>query len=213
MLRVTNMSGFGGARKRLSLSQVFSATSATTPSVSGQVQAGDLIAFMDIARNNIGAPNNVTPSGFTNIFNFIEDARMSVSYKISAGNETTISGMNGGVENQKMAYVFRGDAPIVGVTISTPTTQGTTGDPSPQTVAASGGQAPLIIFGCYRGSGAVGTRTFTVGGSAAKDGEINFNTNSYLAYKIYNQNPQDAVIDEGDNGDNMLAGFYIACSP
>jgi hypothetical protein len=196
----------------LQLSQVFSSTSATTPNVSGQVQAGDLIAFMDVARNNVGAPANVTPSGFTNILTFVEDARMSVHYKISAGNETTIAGMNGGVENQKMAYVFRGDHPITAVSPSTPTTQGTTGDPSPQTVSASGGLSPLIIFGCYRGSGAVGTRTFTVGGSAAKDGEINFNTNSYLAYKIYNQSPQDAVIDEGDNGDNMLASFYIACS-
>lgn len=200
-------------RVALTLSKVGEFTANAFQITLSGVNAGDLIVLLDCARNNVGAPNNVTPSGFTNVFNFLEDARMSVSYKIAAGGETTISGMNGGVENRKAAYVFRGDRAITAVSVSTPATQGTTGNPSPQTVAASAGAPPLVILGCYHtNTGAtISTRTFTVGGSAAKDGEITPTANMYLAYKIYNSSPQDASIDMNDEGDNMLASFYIAC--
>lgn len=205
--------GFIG-RLALTLSKVGEFTSnAISVTISG-VNAGDLIVFMDCARNNVGAPAAVVPSGYTQSVNFLEDSRMCVSYKIAAGGETSIAGMNGGVENRKAAYVFRGSSAIKSVSVSTPTTQGTTGNPNAQTVAASGGQPPLVIIGCYHtNTGAtISTRTFTVSGSAAKDGEITPTNNTYLAYKIDNSSPLDASIDMNDEGDNMLASFYVACT-
>lgn len=195
------------------LTQQFSVTaSASSVSVSGQVQSGDLIVHMNVARNFTGAPNNVTPTGFTHITDFLQDARMSLNYKISNGSETTIFGMVGGVENYTLVYTFRGDVPILSVAAQDVTTEGNTADPAAQTQNAGSGVAPLVIFGCYRATTAVDPRTFTVGGSAAKDGEISPSTLVYLAYKIYNSSPQDAVIDMDDEGNNMLASFFLECT-
>ena len=70
-------------------------------------------------------------------------------------------------------------------------------------------------YGCANGT--VNPRTFTVGGSAAKDGETQAtggSADNWLAYKIYNSSPADVVIDQDDEGDNnALVSCYIVSGP
>ena len=75
------------------------------------------------------------------------------------------------------------------------------------------GAAPLIVLGCYRSnSAAVDPRTFTVGGSPAKDGEVAGPSNlSYVAWKVYVSGAQNVVVDMDDEaGSNILMSGYIA---
>jgi hypothetical protein len=154
------------------------------------------------------------PPGFTAVFTFIDTSteRFGFWYKIADGSEgTSVTGCSSNSGAANLLYVFRGDIAITAVSPSTPTKQSTTSNPSPQTVTASSGVPPLVVFGIYFASGAVSPRTFTVGGSAAKDGEINTG-NYWLAYKIYNSSPADVVVDMDDEGSNSLGSCYLACS-
>lgn len=88
-------------------------------------------------------------------------------------------------------------------------------NPASQTVAGSSNSAPMIIIGWYGVNGdgtvTVDPRTFTVSGSAAKDGEINPRTNMYMAYKVYNSSPADVAIDMDDEGNhNTLISFGLS---
>jgi hypothetical protein len=123
--------------------------------------------------------------------------------------------MSGNQDVRKVLVVFRGNVPIA---VATPNTWGheiTANNPVAQSVTASGGTPPLVVFGGYRSnSAAVDPRTFTVGGSPAKDGEVASTSNlSYLAWKIYNSSPADVSVDMDDEGGtNMLQSGYIACT-
>ena len=197
----------------LSLQDNATSTSTTITGPSS-IQTGDLILLLDRSYG-AAAPSTVVPSGFTSIVNTAgSNLRQIVSRKIADGSEAsaTITGMAAGFfgDVAKELYVFRGDAAISSVTASTPNNQATTGNPSSQSVTASGGTPPLIVFGAYGvGTGTVDPRTF----SPAKDGEINGAATSYLAYKIYNSSPADVSIDMDDEGDeNCLQSFYLECS-
>jgi len=203
------------------ITQVLSSTSLTsTIDVPVGVVSGDLIVLLDVPLNSASpAPSLVTPSGFTNSgINFIDSLnvrRMALSFKIASGSEggTTLTGMNGSTANNKSLLVFRGNIPFVTATVLDVGTQATDGNPTAQTVTSGSGTVPLIVFGCYRSQGDIDPRTFTQGGSPAKDGEINPNTFGYLAWKIFNQSPSDIVVDMDDEGNqNMLASCYFEMS-
>jgi hypothetical protein len=179
--------------------------------------AGDLLILMDATAGSYGAPTLVTPSGWTNIVNITTGkGRMAVHRKIADGSEASsnIVTMGGAYDVlfNKILVVYRGNIPATSQTTSTPNTQATTGDPGAQTVSASGGVAPLVVIGCYASDGTVDPRTFTQGGSPAKDGEANGNTSGYQAWKIFNTAPADIVVDMQDEGTNFLASFYVSLS-
>jgi hypothetical protein len=65
------------------------------------------------------------------------------------------------------------------------------------------------VLAAYQASAAVDPRNFF----PAKDGEITFNGQQYLAYKIYNRFPENVTVDTDDNGDrNSLQSFYLAAA-
>jgi hypothetical protein len=143
-------------------------------------------------------------------------SRGMTSFKICDGSETgNITGMSGAVLNRKALVTFRATAAAV-VALGADGENGAvaTGNPSAITINASSGVPPLLVVGYYRSSGAIDPRTFTAGGSPAKDGEISFHSNTmYVAWKVYLENPADVVIDMDDEGDfNLVQGFYVALS-
>jgi hypothetical protein len=226
MLLVNQLIGFGAGRALTSITQVLSATStATTITAPSGIQAGDLIVMADCA-GGVSTPTDVIPTGFTGIETNTTPitSRMRCSYKLADGSEggTSITGMaaTGFGSVAKAIYVFRGDFPASSLTLADVETQGTSGNPTAQTVSASGGIAPLVILGFYAEadtSAAVNPRTFTVAGSPAKDGELQSTSNAsldidlWIAYKIYNSAPQNASIDMDDEGNdgNSLMSCYI----
>lgn len=121
--------------------------------------------------------------------------------------------MNGSSDNAKALYIFRGNIAATTLTPSTWNQATNAGDPPAQTVLSASGIAPLVVFGCYGANSTISTRTFTVGGVGAKDGEIQGgdNTNGcWLAYKIYNSAPADVVVDMPNSGGaNLLESGYI----
>lgn len=216
MFRMSNHMGFGVIPKLMALSVFDSATStASTIVAPASIVPGDLIVLFDSAVST-GTPSTVTPTGFTNINTVTVGTatiRKSIcSYKIAVGDEggATITGMNGNQQNGKMIYVFRGNVAITSVVVGDVGSQGTDGDPVAQTITSASGIPPLVVFGAYAGGTAVSPRTFTVGGSSAKDGEITSSTSAYLAYKIYDSAPSDVVVDmEDETVNNTLQSFYL----
>lgn len=216
MLKVTNLHGFNSKQSNpvLTSISVFGSSTSSSSSITlpANIEAGDIIVLLDRSYG-FGVPTTVIPSGFISISNIANaiSARQIVSYKLAVGTEgsSSINGMSGSVDVKKAVYVFRGDIEITSVNISTPNGELTSGNPSSQNVAASGGTAPLVVlagYGCRASSGSVNPRTF----SPAKDGEISPATNLYLAYKIYNSSPSDVSIDMDDEGDeNSMQSFYI----
>lgn len=221
MLAVTQSCGFTADDTLIQLVQQGSATSLlATVTAPANIQQGDLLVLFDSAGQvGVNVPT-IVPTGFTSInnvsitdgFSFI---RSICSYKVAVGNESSssISGMSGANSNDKMLLHFRPNVPINALTVGDVDGSGITTNPAAQTVTSASGVPPLIVFGAYSADAAVSPRTFTVGGSAAKDGEINSSTFAYLAWKIYNSAPADVVIDMDDEGAmNTLQSFYISVS-
>lgn len=191
-----------------------SSSTAETITAPASIDAGDLLVFCDFATQVFSAPAAVTPSGFTNFVNASAGGAVGVrgmiSYKIADGTEdsSSITGMNGNNGNYKVLLQFRGNVAISSVTanvIGTPTV--TSGDPSSQNLAASGGTVPLVAIAYYSSSGNIaGARTF----SPAADAELNADDNLYVKYKLYDNSPADHTVDMDDEGNNnLLISFYL----
>ncbi len=185
--------------------------SATMPAGSA---SGDMILFSDFATNASGAPTLVTPTDFTPWSNLtIGNARHAVSYKISDGTETTITGMNGNESDDKILVVFRPNVPITTITASIPTGQVTTGNPAAQNINADGeGTLPLIAFGFYA-SGVyndINTRTMTPAATGELVNSGDGITWHYVKYQLQNAALADVSIDMNDEGGgNILAGGFL----
>jgi len=202
------------------LSQVLSSTSDVGGTISypGGVQFGDLAFLCDWSRWNSGTPTKAIPAPFTEIITDnntgTNSQLMSLSYRLLDGAESgALPVSNGTGLDAKVMVVFRGNVPIRGVTISTPTSSGVaSGNPAAQNILASGGTPPLVALGCYGSSGVVNPRTFTVAGSPAKDGEVGEpnDEHCYVAWKIYNSSPANVSIDMDDEGSQIMMGLYIA---
>ena len=191
-------------------SAVSNGSTITWPSV----QAGDIAYLFDTAANNSGSPTLVTPSGFTSIVSesWATFWASGISRRICDGSETgSITGMDGTNSENKVLLVFRGTHPVASVTNSTPTTQGTTGNPTSQNINASGQVTPLIVFGMvYAGSASVAFATETPSFDATVTDALN---RLRVGYKIYNASPANHTIDQADQGSaNYLAGFYSRLS-
>ena len=196
------------------LVQVNSANStAATITAPANIQPGDLLVLWQSAANIGSPPTLVQPTGFTTISNQpAGGTRFNMCYKIADGTEdgATLTGMDASAagSDAKSLLQFRGNIPITSVSVVDLETQFTLGNPTSQTVNASGGQAPLIVLAGYDSTNAIDPRTFT----PAKDGEINSGVNHYFAWKIYNSSPADVTVDMDDEGDNALHTYYLACS-
>jgi hypothetical protein len=177
------------------------------------VQAGDLIAHLDLAFTIGSIPASVVPSGFSSRsdISLAGGARQIISVKTAVGNEggTTLTGMSGGLSNHRVVATFRRSPSSSGASFSIATGQATSGNPTLQTVTASDDPLPLIVLGCYgcASAGTVSPRTM----SPAKDGEIgNSGNNLFLAWKIYNESPANVDIDMDDESDaNFLQSLRV----
>ena len=223
MLMVTELIGFGattaGAAAVTSIVKQAEATSTTsTITAPADIIAGDMLVLLDRAHGS-SLPTDVTPTGWTTLNNQSNGSttRQNLSYKLAVGTEasSSITGMNGADNNWKIMQVYRPNVAATTLTAGGGVGTITNGDPAAQTITSSAGAAPLVVFGGYgvNDANVIDPRTFTVGGSAAKDGETANSTELYLAWKIYNTSPADVVIDQEDEGgQNTLNGGYVSAS-
>lgn len=201
--------------KLVSITQVASTSNELTDSITAPagIIAGDLIVCLNIAESGGAGPTTAVPSGFTSINNVTVTTpgsnvqRSILSYKLAVGTEasSTLTGMVGAYT--LIILVFRGNAPAALLTVASVNGQATAGNPTAQSVTASGGVVPLVVLGAYWTQGVVNPRTFT----PTKDGEVsNGSQSGWIAWKIYNASPANVSIDMDDEGDgNSLQSCYI----
>lgn len=180
----------------------------TALTVPATVQAGDILCFKDASQSDFGA--GVVPSGFTVLAQAGSgpQGRIILSFKIAIGTEASTTLVGGTVSSvsRRELLVFRGNAVANAVTAHSPAGEVNSGNVSAQVITAASGVVPLIVLAGYHSNGTVDPRSF----SPAKDAEVNANTNSYFAYKIYNSSPADVTVDMDDEGlVNQLASGYL----
>lgn len=210
MLLIPKLSVLWGGGSVSSIS-IFGTNTASAASITlpASINAGDFI-ILDQFTRNIGLPASVTPSGFTNIYDFNDGNNKSMlDVKIAVGNEggTSVTGMDG-INDYKTVTVVRGDKPIKSYTVNSQNTQSTSGNPTAQSCTAVNGPTPLIIMAHWASDGTVNPRT----ASPAMDAELSPNVNFYTGYKIYNSSPATHSIDMDDEGGNQLASLYFSFS-
>lgn len=187
-------------------------SNAATVTVPATVQAGDVGILVDFIEN--GA-TGVTPTGWTQLADAADSTfqRIRVSRKILTGADAgaTVTGMSAS-NNNKVLLVFRGTAAIASVAAGSWNAQATGGDPTSQSVTASGGTPPLVVIGAAAING--GTAAFSTASPAFDATVATANADLLVGYKIYNSAPSDHTIDMNDLGTrNALASGYLACSP
>jgi hypothetical protein len=196
----------------LTITFVESVTSSGTTLDFTNAIAGDLLVYLDRARSGAVAPTSVTPSMFTlhTAASATDGAqiRYNVSYKIATGSETTVTGMNGDVQNNKIGLIFRGSSAFASVAEGdTDSVAFTNGDPADVAVSASADTPPLIVIAIYTSTGAVSPAGFS---TADEDGTITNGTSHVVKYKIHNSSPADVTISMDDEGSfNRLCGFVL----
>ena len=136
-------------------SAISSTASVTIPATA---QAGDIAILLDRAANTSGTYPTLTtslPAGWVNLANTTAQSsnpvslRSAIFYKVLEAGEpgSSITATSSSNSMSKLLLVFR-PSQATGWTISasTPVTQGTTGNPTAQTIAASGAVAPVIQY-------------------------------------------------------------------
>lgn len=194
----------------------FAISSTATITVPASAADGDLGILFSWARSS-GIPTDSTPSGWTQCTNgtagnangSFDNIRISAFYKklVSGDVSASVSGLSGVYTTSNVMFILRPDAPISSVTSSTFNAQATAGNPTSQTVTASGQPAPLVVLG---GVGSSSTNAAFSTASPAFDGtQLNASSNLIGGYKIYNTSPADHSIDANDlgNGIGLLSGY------
>jgi hypothetical protein len=207
---IINPYAFGVAGLTIAF-QASATSTAATVTGPASIQAGDVLLLGDRARNTVGLPTAVIPTGFTEIASTASDgttSRTRLSYKIADGSEASasITGMDGTSTDNKVLLVFRPSTPATVLTFADPGQETTDVNPTSQTITASGGAVPLIVGATYGSSAAVDPRSST----PAMDAEVSSSTLFYFGYKIYNSAPSDHTVDMDDEGaTNTLQSFYV----
>lgn len=190
-----------GASTPTSLTFVNFQTSTTTSLNPPTLQTGDLLVCFCVARNTTTTiPTIMAPAGWTSVgssptVGTTQGTRAAMFYKISAGNETTITTMSGTQSTASWSASWRPNAPITTVTVGGGSNfQLSDAQVTNLTLTMSGVAVPYVGFGNYftNGSpttvyGATTTTTVTATRSFGPSGnlwtniyEANGSTNSTL---------------------------------
>lgn len=192
------------------LSFVASATSESVGiTIPASAQPGDVAILYDVASNSSSLPTSVTPSGWTAIRNdagTVSRQNSSAKILVSGDAGSSVSGMNGGLWENKCLIVLRPNVPANAFTVAGANGEISTSAPANQTVTASAGATPLVVVAGYTVNNSFGTVTF----SPTQDATVS-NTSGFqqLRYKIYNSAPADVTVGMTDGGVNWMQSFYL----
>jgi len=208
-------SGSGGS---LTLTLIASTTAnGSSISVPAAAVIGDFAVLFDATENHGGSSiSTAVPTGWTSLADTFGvgsySLRTTVSYKILTAAGGSVSGMTGGSFSNKVLLIFRPSTSILTVTSSVWNAEVTGGNPTSQTVTASGVQTPLIVlaWGVVGDSPipAFATETPSMT-NVTRSGSVTAPA-CRVGYTIYNSSPSNQSIDVGDNGTvNGLQSGYV----
>jgi len=208
-------SGGSGAGGSLTLTLVGTATAnAASISMPSGTIVGDWAILLDAAESGSGSSiTSVVPSGWTSIKDIYNNPsgalRLIASQKVLTST-SSVTGMSSGT---KFLLVFRPSSAITTVTASTWNGEVTAGNPTSQTVSASGVSTPLIVLAlaATQESGAAIPAFVTETPSMTNltnDGPSG-GPECRMGYTLYNSSPSDQSIDTGDNGavNGLISGY------
>ena len=172
------------------------------------IASGDLCLLWNVADGGGSNPADVTPPDF-NVLRTLNsnNRRAKIFYKILTGSETSVTGLNGNNSERWIVLVLRPDATITAVTDNdTSNNQATTGNPTSQTITASGESAPVVLYGHMYASGTVSPRS-----TSPAMTELTSGATHYSHYYLYNSGdtPADHTYDMDDEGTNFISSGYL----
>lgn len=186
------------AAVRKTLAYVASAdSSAATITIPATAQAGDLAVLYDLARNIIGTPTLVTPSGWTTLSDLTGGTGAAVlSYKILGAGDpgATITGMDGNIADAKSLEVFRATPSLAGVTVLESAEQYTAGNPTAQAKTAQSAYPYLVYVVC----GGVSALPSWIAGYAP-DATASIGYQRY-GWTLFNDSGASCSVDCNDSG-------------
>lgn len=210
MLKATQLIGFG-ARSAPVLSLAFfdylghESDGIANLSLPAGAQAGDLA----VASVQTFGGSLVTPSGWTLLYSNTSVREARGACKILDGTETTANFNSGSTTfTDGGVAIFRPSRVLASLSAAGWQSQGTSANPTAQTVTSGSGIAPLVVIGFAHT--AAGSVTGFSTQSPAFDDVLSNNPEFFLGYKIYNSNPVNHSVDMDDGGsNNVLASGYI----
>ena len=187
------------------------------------VQAGDLMILFEGTWDNDSDYINAVPTNFTEIYKnaylYVTSTYMAIAISArilpNTNDITTPTPVGTTVDGHHYnALYFRPSKSITSITPSgTINNQNTTSNPTSQTVSASGGTVPLIVFGLIQTTSSLAAFSTE---NPAFDNEytssgVTTSGSAYarVGYKLYNSSPQDHSIDMNDLGTQRLTSFYL----
>lgn len=194
------------------ISFVASATGASNSTAWPTVQAGDVAILLQGSSQNA---TDIVPDGFTPISKVDSSGTRGLAgYRICDGEEAgSIAGLDGDGSRRTILLVFRGDIPITGVAASTWNAEATSGNPSSQSVLASGAAVPCVVIGWVHQQTSAAFSTATPSFDAVVEYQSGPTQDADAGYKIYNTSPADHTIDAADTGTwNILMSGFIEFS-
>lgn len=194
-----------------------SASSASTVTLPGSIQAGDIILLWQYAYNFSSLPAEVVPAGYTTIINHPNGVqRNHLAYRIADGSEggTTITGMAGSTANYKWVQVIRPNTAansLVGT--DTYSTQ-IAGNPAAKTHTISGyGSDSLVIVATHLWANAQATSANT--SSTPASTYTHQNTTQQAFFRFYSSGVSgratSVVVDMNDigNGNTIQSAVLL----
>jgi hypothetical protein len=169
-------------------------------------QSGDLVICCVTNFGTNASP--ALPSGWTNLYNGINRVRWFA--KIVTGAESISSSFGQGTAISAIGY--RPNKAITSFAANGFTAEYTTGNPSSDTVSASGGAVPsLIVLGaaCNQDGVAAPFSTASPAFDVTKQSPTGDNDVINLGAKLYNSSPANHSIDMNDLGTNILTSGYV----
>jgi len=191
----------------------------TSKSIPAGASIGDLCVIFDHGFGS-SLPADVTPTDFTQLVTASgalsdgNDMRSKISAKVLVSGDpgSTVTGINGGTNDRYITMIFSPSAPISGFEINSPNEQFTTGNPTSQTIAASGetNLGILMLGDMYAGT-AISPRT-----ASGMEEQLGGATTQYSHYRIFNDGdtPVNQTYDMDDEGDGQsLLSCYLTLIP
>lgn len=181
----------------------------------------DIGVLVDFAMQNTGTPPTaVVPAGWNEIINqefagaFIGPSlRLIVSSRKLGPSEggTAVTGMDDN-DMRKTVLIFRQGAPVSTLTPVDPKSNSDSGNPAQLDISYGANEPPAIVFGvaCSRDGGTFSVQSPTFGAVIPNTANLQV---GFTIYQADDENPvPDQSVDQGDNGRNINAAFYLAVS-
>lgn len=221
MLQVSNLTGFGARQSPVTAFSFFASAIVDGPDIvmPTGVARDDVAVLCDWAAD-LTLPTSIIPAGWTALVQATDSSfrRLNALMRQLDGSESgvTLTGMTG-LFAIKTILVFRPNGAVSNLYPSTWLSEITGGNPSAQTIAASGQPKPAIALAVAAQQGFGGSfypAAFSVGSfdatvqSVATGGQVD-GASTLVGYTLMNASPADLTVDKADQGQNGLISGYL----